>query len=460
MNPSGSGHDGHDARPPSGPARKVTPEVSLPQASPRKVSLRSRSKKFYMEAAPWFRANQAAADDAHSDAESVTSEYRGEDGADFFEAQESTDASGASSLPTAMQSGRVSRSSEAMALSPTAGALKKSNLELELPVVPNRGADVSPLSASRSSVGAVSNKTTEADVQVSASTAGEWVNRLAALQEVGNEHAACAGRIWNVMKEIFPEVKTLDTIEQTKMKESILSELEMSRRLLEQHAQGLVGTDLAELRFIQSETKRANERLVRIDKLYAKELNALRSILDGDVKVAPREDYEPMMFLEPEERGCVLTLLEEKLQALFSEKPELELMINQKEYIRLQELFKKERLSGLERQVANFTQKLEELTNQVTLLEAENEKLAKRHAKEMRRTSSTSSPGTSSRTLQDQRRPSGAATSPTERPQQRGSGESSARQVATPVGKPKAGRPKRGVKYSWPGREAGDSSDA
>lgn len=457
MNPSGSGHDGHDARPPSGSTRKVTPEVSLPQASPRKVSLRSRSKKFYMEAAPWFRANQAAADDAHSDAESVTSEYRGEDGADLFEAQESTDASGASSLPTALQSGRVSRSSvpsEAMTLSPT--ALKKSNLELELPVVPNRGADVSPLSASRSSVGAVSNKTTEADVQVSASTAGEWVNRLAALQEVGNEHAACAGRIWNVMKEIFPEVKTLDTIEQTKMKESILSELEMSRRLLEQHAQGLVGTDLAELRFIQSETKRANERLVRIDKLYAKELNALRSILDGDVKVAPREDYEPMMFLEPEERGCLLTLLEEKLQALFSEKPELELMINQKEYIRLQELFKKERLSGLERQVANFTQKLEEITNQVTLLEAENEKLAKRHAKEMRRTSSTSSPGTSSRTLQDQRRPSGATTSPT----QRGSGESSARQVATPVGKPKAGRPKRGVKYSRPGREAGDSSDA
>lgn len=457
MNPSGSGHDGHDARPPSGSTRKVTPEVSLPQASPRKVSLRSRSKKFYMEAAPWFRANQAAADDAHSDAESVTSEYRGEDGADLFEAQESTDASGASSLPTALQSGRVSRSSvpsEAMTLSPT--VLKKSNLELELPVVPNRGADVSPLSASRSSVGAVSNKTTEADVQVSASTAGEWVNRLAALQEVGNEHAACAGRIWNVMKEIFPEVKTLDTIEQTKMKESILSELEMSRRLLEQHAQGLVGTDLAELRFIQSETKRANERLVRIDKLYAKELNALRSILDGDVKVAPREDYEPMMFLEPEERGCLLTLLEEKLQALFSEKPELELMINQKEYIRLQELFKKERLSGLERQVANFTQKLEEITNQVTLLEAENEKLAKRHAKEMRRTSSTSSPGTSSRTLQDQRRPSGATTSPT----QRGSGESSARQVATPVGKPKAGRPKRGVKYSRPGREAGDSSDA
>lgn len=457
MNPSGSGHDGHDARPPSGSTRKVTPEVSLPQASPRKVSLRSRSKKFYMEAAPWFRANQAAADDAHSDAESVTSEYRGEDGADLFEAQESTDASGASSLPTALQSGRVSRSSvpsEAMTLSPT--ALKKSNLELELPVVPNRGADVSPLSASRSSVGAVSNKTTEADVQVSASTAGEWVNRLAALQEVGNEHAACAGRIWNVMKEIFPEVKTLDTIEQTKMKESILSELEMSRRLLEQHAQGLVGTDLAELRFIQSETKRANERLVRIDKLYAKELNALRSILDGDVKVAPREDYEPMMFLEPEERGCLLTLLEEKLQALFSEKPELELMINQKEYIRLQELFKKERLSGLERQVANFTQKLEELTNQVTLLEAENEKLAKRHAKETRRTSSTGSPGTSSRTLQDQRRPSGATTSPT----QRGSGESSARQVATPVGKPKAGRPKRGVKYSRPGREAGDSSDA
>eukprot|EP00435_Cladocopium_sp_Y103_P037601 s1787_g10.t1 len=63
------------------------------------------------------------------------------------------------------------------------------------------------------------------------------------------------------------------------------------------------------------------------------------------------------------------------------------------------ELFKKEQLSSLERQVVKFTQNLEELKNQITLLEAENEKLTKRHAKEMRRTSSTSSPGTSSRTL-------------------------------------------------------------
>lgn len=437
-------------------ARKGTPEVSLPQPeSPRKVSL--RSKRFFTEPAPWFRADQAL-DEVHSDAESVTSDYRG-DGAELLEAQDSTDASASSMALPAQQSSSRS-GSETMTLSPTAGGQAPKGLELELPLLP-RGADVSPLSASRSSVGAVSNKMMEAEVQVSASTAGEWVNRLAALQEVGHEHAACAGRIWNVMKEIFPEVNELDSIEQTEMQETILSELETSRRLLEQHAQGLVGTDLAELRLIQTETQRASDRLVRMDKIYAKELNALRNILDkGDAKVAPREDYEPLIFLEPEERGCLLALMEEKLQALFSEKPELEFMINQKEYIRLQELFKKEQLSSLERQVVKFTQNLEELKNQITLLEAENEKLTKRHAKEMRRTSSTSSPGTSSRTLwQDQRRPSGA-TSPVE---WRGSsGETpSARQISTPVGKPKAGRPKRGVKYSRPAREAGDdSSDA
>lgn len=443
MKPRGSS----DARP---GARKLTSEVSLPQAeSPRKVAL--RSKHFYTEPAPWFRANEVAEDDAKSDAESVTSEYRGEDGADFLEAQVSTDASGLSSQPAVQSS--VSRSSEAMTLSPTAP--KKTNLELELPMLPNRGADVSPSSASRSCFAEVS-KTMEEDVQVCASTAGEWVNRLAALQEVGHEHASCAGRIWNVMKDIFPEVKALDTIEQTKMQENILSELEMSRRLLEQHAQGLVGTDLAELRMIQAQIKRANERLVRMDKLYARELNALRSILDRDAArdaaKTVREDYEPLTFLEHEERNCLVTLMEDELQALFSEKPELELMVNEKEYIRLQELFKKERLGSLEREVVKLTETLDELTNQVTLLEAENEKLTKKHAKEMRRASasSTSSPGTSSRTLwQDQRTPS------VER--QRGTGETSARPIA-PVGKPKAGRPKRGVKYSRPSREAGDDS--
>eukprot|EP00435_Cladocopium_sp_Y103_P009682 s95_g2.t1 len=96
---------------------KGTPEVSLPQPeSPRKVSL--RSKRFFTEPAPWFRADQAL-DEVHSDAESVTSDYRG-DGAELLEAQDSTDASASSMALPAQQSSSRS-GSETMTLSPTAG---------------------------------------------------------------------------------------------------------------------------------------------------------------------------------------------------------------------------------------------------------------------------------------------------------------------------------------------------
>jgi len=420
-----------------------------------------RSK--YNESAPpaWFRSTKKEVDDdARSEADSVVSEFR-DDGPDSAEA---------STAAVAI----ASSGSEAAIVSPVS---KKSNLELELPAIPHRQRpDVSPMSASRSSLGATSNKSYEEEVQVSASTAGEWVTRLAALQEVAVEHSACAGRIWDCLKDMFPEVNVLTQEQQLSMQADIFQELEMSRQLLEQHAQGLVGTDLAELRMIQAETKRANDKLLRMDKLYAKETNALRTTLEKEVQVAPKEDYEPLMFLEPEERGCVLTLIQEQLEALLTENPNLEFMMNQKEYTKLQELFKKERLSSLERQVVKLTQHLEEVTNQVTLLEAENEKLQKR-LEQARRASSSSSIRSKERGVASPvpRTISGASgegvRSPMPRTISGASGEGvrspmpraisgasgEGIRISSPMGKPKAGRPKRGAKYSRPGPEADDS---
>lgn len=434
-------------------ARKGTAELGLPPAasSSSKTSLRSK----FNESAPpaWFRSTKEVDDDARSEADSVVSEFR-DDGPDSAEA---------STAAVAI----ASSGSEAAIVSPVS---KKSNLELELPAIPHRQRpDVSPMSASRSSLGATSNKSYEEEVQVSASTAGEWVTRLAALQEVAVEHSACAGRIWDCLKDMFPEVD-VSTQQQLSMQAEIFQELEMSRQLLEQHAQGLVGTDLAELRMIQAETKRANDKLLRMDKLYAKEKNALRTNLEKEVQVAPKEDYEPLLFLEPEERGCVLTLIQEQLEALLTENPNLEFMMNQKEYTKLQELFKKERHSTLERQVAKLTQHLEEVTNQVTLLEAENEKLQKRLA-QARRVSSSSSikskergvPSPMPRTISGAsgsgegvpRTPGVGVSSPMPRAISGASGEGI--RISSPAGKPKAGRPKRGAKYSRPGPEADDS---
>lgn len=284
---------------------------------------------------------------------------------------------------------------------------------------------------------------------------------MAALREVAEEHGSCAGRIWSQVRAMFPEARGCTEDEVQSIKGQIFEQLEMSRGLLEQHAQGLVGTDLAELRIIQSESKRATDRDARMEKLYNKECAALRVAFEKleagqQVKSAPREIYDPLAYLEAEERGCLLSLLEEKMEEIFKSRPELLCSIDHEEYQRLQDLFKKEQLATLEREVARLTERLAEVEKQAELVQAHNEKLEKkvqwvrrfssdsiRHLQEVRSTSN-------SPRLDLHLRPGIKQSSqPSEGPEPR---------PLVPVGKPKAGRPKRGAKYSRPTQGA-DSLD-
>ncbi|CAJ1439516.1 unnamed protein product, partial [Effrenium voratum] len=382
-------------------------DATPPTPVRRKFSL--RSKKSFNECAPppWLGAAVSSeADDAASDCDSVVSDYRD----DLPESQEAS---------TIAASSALNSSGSDFALLPDKKADKALKKETELPALksgsrgPTSGTSSerssfdtrerssleerssvdapSPTSvASKAGVTPEASGSMSENLAVSASTAGEWVTRLAALQEVAVEHSTCAGKIWSTVEEMFPEVAFMDDATKRKMQEEIFTELELSRELLERHAQGLVGTDLAELRMIKSETKRLNDRMERMSKLHAKELNALRAVFAKKEVVAPKEDYEPLAFLEPAERGCVLGLLEQHLEALFREDPEIQHQTNQRELTRLQDLFKKEQVSALERQVAKLTQQLEAAREQTAALEVWNLDLTKK-MRQVRRTSSSGS---------------------------------------------------------------------
>eukprot|EP00439_Symbiodinium_sp_Y106_P040192 s2379_g4.t3 len=128
------------------------------------------------------------------------------------------------------------------------------------------------------------------------------------------------GRIMGHVEEMFPEAREFSSSTKSKILDEIFLQLELSRELLERHAQGLIGTDLAELKMMKAEYKRLDDRLVRMNKLFAKEVSSLRDLLqkkkEGVTPAPPKSSYEPLMFMEPAQRGWLLGLLEEKLEAL------------------------------------------------------------------------------------------------------------------------------------------------
>ncbi|CAE7367385.1 Cdc40, partial [Symbiodinium necroappetens] len=258
-------------------------------------------------------------DDACSSADSVRSGYQEQD------------ASEQPATPQSPASHGVSSSSEGtpsdMRKAPRMSDVKKD--KGELPAV--AGAERRPASGSsardslRSPQGTsppapgVQSTVDQVEAKVNASTAGEWVNKLKALQDVAEEHSSCACRIMGHVEDMFPEAREFSSSTKSKIVDEIYLQLELSRELLERHAQGLIGTDLAELKMMKAEYKRLDDRLARMNKLFAKEVSSLRDLLQKKKEgvgptAPPKSSYEPLMFMEPAQRGWLLGLLEEKLE--------------------------------------------------------------------------------------------------------------------------------------------------
>jgi len=383
-------------------------------------------------------------DDACSSADSVRSGYQEQD------------ASEQPATPQSPASHGVSSSSEGtpsdMRKAPRMSDVKKD--KGELPAV--AGAERRPASGSsardslRSPQGTsppapgVQSTVDQVEAKVNASTAGEWVNKLKALQDVAEEHSSCACRIMGHVEDMFPEAREFSSSTKSKIVDEIYLQLELSRELLERHAQGLIGTDLAELKMMKAEYKRLDDRLARMNKLFAKEVSSLRDLLQKKKEgvgptAPPKSSYEPLMFMEPAQRGWLLGLLEEKLEALLEANPGIERRVNTAELARLRDLFKKEEQSSLERKVAKLNEEDQAARKQIAVLEAYNEKLKL----EIRKIDDS---GSSTSTLVDGLAPEGSASLLVVK---QTSGSSAA--MSPPAGKPKTGRPKRGATFTRAG---------
>mmetsp|Transcript_97611 Transcript_97611/g.173856 ORF Transcript_97611/g.173856 Transcript_97611/m.173856 type:complete len:437 (-) Transcript_97611:76-1386(-) len=226
---------------------------------------------------------------------------------------------------------------------------------------------------------AFASRTSVSDIYVTASSAGEWVSRFQALQDVSASHREVASKVVGHIHKLIPKAKDfMDPEVENRLSQAIESDLEVSRELLAKHAQGLIGSDLAELRVIKAENKKMADSIAKMNKQYTKELATLKEAIrtrtengpEHIKKVMGSDVYEPLMFLSSEQRTCCLTILEEKLKALFSSDPRIKETANKASMSRLEDDFKRERMASLEKKIEELTQQLAESRETVIQLQA------------------------------------------------------------------------------------------
>mmetsp|Transcript_40788 Transcript_40788/g.91203 ORF Transcript_40788/g.91203 Transcript_40788/m.91203 type:complete len:220 (+) Transcript_40788:80-739(+) len=205
-------------------ARQIPSPIGGPAPSPSaaaqpKLPLRPAGVAIERAPPPWL-VGAGKEDDARSDADSVVSEYRDES---EQATQSPTSLEVSSNSDHALHDGKKTKEASQ--------ERKRKQKELELPMV--AGAEGRPRPSSGSSArepaSPPAKSAMQQDLSVSASTAGEWVNRLQALKDVSDEHASCARRMLVHVEDMFSEVRALSSDAKSNILEQIFTELELSR---------------------------------------------------------------------------------------------------------------------------------------------------------------------------------------------------------------------------------------
>mmetsp|Transcript_864 Transcript_864/g.1694 ORF Transcript_864/g.1694 Transcript_864/m.1694 type:complete len:478 (+) Transcript_864:42-1475(+) len=256
------------------------------------------------------------------------------------------------------------------------------------------------------------------EIPLMASTAGEWVSRLQALEEVSAAHKECARAIFAFVEDMVPGASKMSPEQKKQLVDKMNSVLDESKGLLARHAHGLIGSDLAELRILKTENKQMTEKLSKMNKQYTKELTLLRGKFrvspDGTTElieeavanvISAKDEYEPLAFLSAEQRSCLLAVLEEKLTAVLSQKSGLKSQVNKAEMSRLEDQFKQERLISLEKKIQHLQEQNADAIRTMTVTEAQKNQMKKDLERVMRENEilkrGMTTPSSGSRTLDD-----------------------------------------------------------
>eukprot|EP00930_Biecheleria_cincta_P085442 TRINITY_DN74834_c0_g1_i1.p1 TRINITY_DN74834_c0_g1~~TRINITY_DN74834_c0_g1_i1.p1 ORF type:complete len:522 (-),score=102.20 TRINITY_DN74834_c0_g1_i1:28-1593(-) len=456
-NPSSAETPGHGQ-----PASSGSFDSVERRAKGRKLKPMSKERRFNERAPPpsMFLVKRNALDEVDSDADSVVSDYQEEKNADSSGSAPGPPsfAESCASMPGSTPSSMLSLSSKA-GLRPTSA--KKDDALPSLQSQPGKSL-ASRAGRGLGSIPGVNAWTSRAggsQIPVTASSAGEWVSKLKALEEILTVHKQIACNVLEFVVEHIPEAKLLDGPAKKNLLDRMNQDLGASREMLARNAQGLIGSDLAELRLVQAERKKINEKSDRMNKLYLKDSAALRERIkasaEGQALPNRKDEFEPFLFTSPEQRSYVVATLDRKLKAILEAQPEMSSKVDGSEMARLQDLLSRERMTELEKRAAYLTEQHTEALRTVARLEVQKEQLEQElqsvHEQIHRSPSSSSqssdrlSSGHSVAPVQETDSPKDPRRDARRADVSGSEGGSSAvsMTIQKPAGKPKSGRPKR-----------------
>lgn len=221
--------------------------------------------------------------------------------------------------------------------------------------------------------------------QIATAVGGEWIARLQGSDAVMSQQNASVQQIISKVDDLIPEAKLMQPAERLVLVERLQRELDVLKLTIVKTAFGMVCTHVEELRSLRTERKQLVDNLARMNKSYMQELAAKREQLPpptDEARVAigkakkevASPGYEPLAHLPEELRSTVLAILEDKLQAVFAFNPALKDQVNPVQMAKLEDSFRKERLTMLEKQQAQLKNENKDLKQRIAQLEAAEER--------------------------------------------------------------------------------------
>eukprot|EP00929_Paragymnodinium_shiwhaense_P046024 TRINITY_DN23460_c0_g1_i2.p1 TRINITY_DN23460_c0_g1~~TRINITY_DN23460_c0_g1_i2.p1 ORF type:complete len:714 (+),score=185.98 TRINITY_DN23460_c0_g1_i2:250-2391(+) len=215
----------------------------------------------------------------------------------------------------------------------------------------------------------------------------EWISRLQASERVHDHKSDSCRQIMMLMEAAVPEMYALEAAERVQLKGRIGSEIEKAQQVVARLSYHYASTDAQQMRQMKEETADCEDKLARMNNVYLKELSSLRDqkrpsmerliatikAIEGDRGHV--EYYEPLQYVSQETRSLILTIVDEKLKAVFAFDPTIKQTANKMELAKFEEGLLKDRASSYERQNAKLREEVSELRSKMKKGDVNAEKL-------------------------------------------------------------------------------------